>query len=86
MLPTGTPILSGDGWRKRPSMECLREITDMKGFWKDKRTGIVAEVISATEDAVWYQIPEWRGPQNCSREVFEKTMEPVTATPSPSNA
>jgi hypothetical protein len=59
----------------------------MKGLWKDKQTGLLAEVISATDDAVWYVIPEWRGPQKCSREAFEAAMEPVTPdNSSPSNA
>ena len=58
----------------------------MKGLWKDKQTGLLAEVISATDDAVWYVIPEWRGPQKCSREAFEAAMEPVTPdNSSPSN-
>lgn len=58
----------------------------MKGLWKDKQTGTVAEVIEATEHVVWYVIPEWCRPQDCNRETFEAAMEPVTATPSPSNA
>lgn len=59
----------------------------MIGLWKSKETGKLAEVVSATEDAVWYVIPEWNGPQNCARDVFESSMEPVEAEPSrPSNA
>lgn len=56
------------------------------GKWKSKVTGKIAEVVSATEDAVWYVIPEWNGPQNCARDVFESSMEPVEAENlSPSN-
>lgn len=46
------------------------------GNWKSKETGKLAKLVQVDEFAVWYEIPEWNGPQNCAKNVWLESMIP----------
>jgi len=55
----------------------------MIGFWKSRETGLVVEVITETDHAVWYVMAAWRGCSECARDVFLAAMEPLPLNSQP---